>query len=115
VALAALAVGRVGTAQGRALVHGDVVTDFRGLPDHNEAVVDEEIAPDGRTGVDVDAGHEPREVIDQPGEEEQPHPEQAVRHPVEAHRPDPGIEQHFPARTRGRIARDDRVDVADQA
>ena len=70
VALAGDAVGRVGAAQGDVLVDGDVVADLGGLADHDEAVVDEEIAADLRAGMDVDRGQEAAEMVDQPGEED---------------------------------------------
>ena len=38
------------------LVDGDVVADLGGLADHDEAVVDEEVAADLRARMDVDRG-----------------------------------------------------------
>jgi hypothetical protein len=40
------------------LVDGDSVTDLRALADHDEAVIDEEVAPDLRSRMDVDGGEE---------------------------------------------------------
>jgi hypothetical protein len=45
VTLARHAVVGAGAAQRDALIDGDVVADLRGLADHHEAVIDEEIRP----------------------------------------------------------------------
>ena len=71
-ALAADARRRVGAAQRDMLVDGDVVADLGALADHAEAVIEEEALADLRAGMDVDRGQEAREMVDQPGEEEQP-------------------------------------------
>ena len=68
-ALSGNARGRVRATQRDALVDGDVVPDLGRLTDHGEAVVDEEVAADLRTGVDVDRRQEARDVIDQPRRE----------------------------------------------
>lgn len=64
--LAAGAASRIGAAQRHTLINGHLVTDFRRFADHHEAVIDEEIAADTGTGVDVDGGEEAAEMIDQP-------------------------------------------------
>ena len=60
-ALAGNAVGGIGPAKRDALVDRHVVADLGGLADDDEAVVDEEVAPDPRAGVDVDRRQEPPE------------------------------------------------------
>jgi hypothetical protein len=115
VALAAHAVGRVGAAQRDALVDGHIVTDVGRLADHGEAVVDEQVAADLRAGMNVDASQETGHVVDQAREEIHLRLEQPVRHPVPGHGPDARIEQHFPARSRRGIARDDGIQIGDQS
>jgi hypothetical protein len=56
-------------------------------------VIDEQVAPDARAGVDVDRGEEAGEMIDEPGQKEQPPAEQSMGHPVQAQRPNAGIKQ----------------------
>src|SRR5688572_26417125 len=114
VAVAALAAGRIGAAQGDVLVDGDLVADHRRLADHDEAVVDEEIASDLGAGMDVDRGKEAGEMVDQPGGEVELALEQPVREAMEAERQHAGIEQYFPSRTRRRIARLDRIEIGYQ-
>ena len=53
--------------------------------------------------MDVDCGQEPRELVDQPGNEEQASFPQPVRKAVKAERPDARIEKHVPARSRCRV------------
>jgi len=54
-------------AQGYPMVNCDVGANFSGFADdHAHAVVDEESAADGRTGVDLDACYEPGELADEP-------------------------------------------------
>ena len=65
-------------------------------------MINEEIAADLRAGVNVNRGQHPRQMVDQPGQKEQPGVIEPVRHAVEAERPDPGIEQDLPARARRR-------------
>ena len=112
--LAAHAGRRVGPAQRHALVDGHVVLDLGGLADDRETVVDEEARADGRAGMDVDRGHEPREVIDEAGEEIEPAAVEPVRHAVHAERDHARIEQHFPTRPGGGIARLDRVEIGQE-
>jgi hypothetical protein len=113
-ALAARAASRIGAAQRHALIDGHLVTDLGGLADHHEAVIDEEIAADTGTGVDVDGGEEAAEMIDQSRGEEKVPAEQQMGDAVQPKRPDAGIGKDFPARTRRRIALFHRVEIGDQ-
>lgn len=56
-----------------------------------------------------------RAAFDRARQKERAPFEQPVRHAVKAHRPDARIEQHFPARTRRGIARDDGIQIGGQA
>src|SRR3546814_7331793 len=60
----ALALGidrRSDAAEGDVVIQRDAVADFSGLADHDaHAVIDEEIFPDARPGMDFDAGQESR-------------------------------------------------------
>src|SRR3546814_3721295 len=64
--------------------------------------------------MDVDRGQEAREVIDRAREQEQPRLEQPVRGPVQPQRPDAGIKHDLPTRSRGGIARLDRIEITGQ-
>src|SRR3546814_4166587 len=77
-------------------------------------MIDEEVAADRRAGMDVDRGQEAREVIDRAREQEQPRLEQPVRGPVQPQRPDAGIKHDLPTRSRGGIARLDRIEITGQ-
>src|SRR5690606_11578482 len=73
VALAALAAGGVHAAQRDALIHGDIMADVCGFTDHYaHAVVDEQVAPDLRAGVNLDAGQEAPELRDRPRQPVEP-------------------------------------------
>ena len=72
------------------------------------------MAPDAGAGVDIDRGHEARQMVDRAGQEIELCLEQPMRDAVEGHRPEAGIQQHFPARARCRVARHDRVQICDQ-
>src|SRR3546814_4700627 len=72
VALAADAVGGIGAAQRHVLIDGDIIADLRGFADDNaEAMVDEQVAADRRSGMDVDPGQPARQMVDEAGEKEQ--------------------------------------------
>src|SRR3546814_9508795 len=103
--LARHSVSGVGAAQGDALVDGHLVADLGAFADHGEAVVDEEMAADGRAGMDVDGGQKARQVVDGAGEEIKLALEQPVRDAVQPQRQHTRIKQHFPARARRRVAR----------
>jgi len=47
------------------LIHRDIITDFCRFANDAKAMIEEKIASNFRTGVNVDAGHEARKVIDQ--------------------------------------------------
>ena len=113
--LARHAIVRAGAAQGYALIDGDVVTDLRRLADDDEAVVDEEVASDLGTGVNIDRGQEAGEVIDQPREEEGSRLIQPMRDPVPGQRPDAGVQQNLRTRMRSGIASPDRIEISGQS
>ena len=81
-ALAADTGRRVGAAERDLLVDGDIVADLGAFADHAEPMIEEKALPDLRTRMNVDAGEEAREMIDQPRQEEQLTFPQPVRHPV---------------------------------
>jgi hypothetical protein len=113
-ALAGDAIIRAGAAQRDALIDGDIVADHRGLADHHETVIDEEVAPDHGTGMDIDRREHPRPVVDQAREKEQLRLEQPMRDTMIAECPDARIGQDFKPRPRRGIARLDRIEIGDQ-
>jgi hypothetical protein len=102
-ALAADPGGRIGPAQRDVLVDGDIVADLRRFADHGEAMVDEEVAADPGAGMDVDPGHHPAPVIDQPRQPEQPPAPQPVGDTVVQQRPGARVQDHVPPAARGGI------------
>src|SRR3546814_10690616 len=101
-ALAGDAVRGIGAAQRHILVEGDVIPDLRRLPDHGEAMVDEETLADAGARMNVVAGQETRKMVHGAGQEIKPRPIEAVRHPMEGKRPQARIEEDFGTRTRSR-------------
>ncbi len=110
-ALPADPVRRVGAAQRDILINGDVVANFRGFADHGEAMLDEEPRADLRTRMNVDRGQHARQMVDATGQEIEFPSVEPVRDAVEGQGPYPGIDQDFPARSRRRIARLDRIEI----
>src|SRR5580692_7813994 len=54
-----------GSSEGHVLIHEDVVSDFAGFADDDaHAVIDEEAAADGGSGVNFNAGHGAGELAD---------------------------------------------------
>ena len=83
----------VRAAESDVLVDGDVVVNLGAFADHAETVVEEEILPDFRARVNVDAGQEARDMIGQPREEIKVAVPQPVADTVKAERNDAGIKQ----------------------
>ena len=110
--LATDAIGRVGAAQRHALIDRHIVADIGRFADDGKAVVDEQMPTDLRAGMDIDGSQKSRQMVDQPGEEEQFAPEQPVRQAMQAKRQNARIEKHFPARARSGIARLDRIQIS---
>lgn len=52
------------------LIDGDVVADFGAFSNHAETVIEKEALPNLSAGMNVDAGQEPGEMVDQSGKEE---------------------------------------------
>ena len=104
-ALATYSVGRIGAPEGHTLIDCDVVANKSGLADDGKPVVDKQVPADLRARMDVDSGEKPRQMVDQPGEEIEFAPEEPMCEAVQTEGQHTGIEQHFPARSRSRIAR----------
>ena len=113
-ALSAHAVVGACATQRHALVDRHIVADLGGFADDHEPVIDEEIAPDRRAGMNVDRGGEAREMVDRARQEIEPGAKQPVRDAVIAERPDAGIQQNLPPRARRRIASLDRIEIGGQ-
>src|SRR5689334_1922458 len=97
------------------LVDGDVVADLSALSDHAEAVVEEEALADLCAGMDVYAGEEARQMVDQPRNEEKlPFPK-PVGDTVKTQSGNARIEEDVPARPRRGIAGFDRIQIGDEA
>ncbi len=92
-------------AERDALIDGDVVSDLGGFPNHHEAMVDKEIAPDRRAGMNVDRGQKTRKMVHRTRQKEQPRLEKTMRDPVVRERPHTRICENLKPRPGGRIAR----------
>src|SRR5437773_8247964 len=97
-----------------ALVDRDVLPHLRGLADHDtHAVVDEEARTELRGRVDLDAGHEPREVRDEARHCEPPVMPERMRQPMEHERVHARVAQEDLERRPGRrVTLEHRPDVA---
>jgi hypothetical protein len=67
-------------------------------------MVEEEVAADLGTGMDVDGSQESGEVVDEPGSEIELALPKPMRDAVQAQGPNAGVEDNIPAGTRRRIA-----------
>ena len=102
-----------GAAERYARVDGAVVADHGRFADHDaKAVVDEDPAADDRTGMDLDAGDDARDIGEKAAEPLQVEAPARMRPAVHDDRVQAGIAgEHFPAVTRGRVAFDDALDI----
>jgi hypothetical protein len=96
--------GERASPKGYAVIDHHVLADFRGLTDdHAHPVVDEKAAADGCTRVDLDTGHEPAQLREQPGRKTEagilPQP---VRQPVDPDGVQAGVCEKVLERTPGR-------------
>src|SRR3546814_20962320 len=98
-ALAGDAVRGIGAAQRHILVEGDVIPDLRRLPDHGEAMVDEETLADAGARMNVVAGTETRKMVNGAGKERNPRQKEEVSHPMAGNRPQARIEEAFENRS----------------
>ena len=64
--------GGVGAAERHMLIDRHVIADLGAFANHAKAMVEEETLADFRARMDVDAGQEAREMVDQPRDEIEP-------------------------------------------
>src|SRR5664279_222744 len=84
-----------GSAQGDALVDGDIVTNLGGFPDdHTHAVINEEAAAESGTGMNLDTRHKARDLRECTGKKEPAMLPQSVVNAIPPNRMQTGIEQH---------------------
>ena len=94
------------------MIQQHIVTNFRGLADHDRgAMIDEEAPTDARARMDLDERERTHDLGDQARQERHPRPEERVREPVPEHRVDGRVgQQDFQAATRRGILAADTAD-----
>ena len=102
-----------GSAEGDALIHENVVPDFGGLADNDaHAVVDEEAAADGGSGMDFNAGHGAGELRDDASEGEPASAVDAMGDAVDEDGVESGVaEEDFKHAAGGGVALEDGMDL----
>src|SRR3546814_10350218 len=102
---------RVRSAQGHALINGDIVPDRRRFPYDGKAMINKKVTTDLRPRVNVDGSQKTGEMIDQAGQKIKARAEQPVSNAMQSKRKHAGVQQNFPAGSRRRVARLHRIEI----
>src|SRR3546814_13147431 len=95
----------VRSAQGHALINGDIVPDLRRFPYDGKAMIHKKVTTDLRPRVNVDGSQKKGEMIDQAGQTIKARAEQPVSTAMQSTRTTAGVQQNCTAETRSRAVR----------
>src|SRR3546814_2480042 len=95
--LARDSVRRVRSAQGHALINGDIVPDLRRFPYDGKAMINKKVTTDLRPRVKVDGSQKTGEMIDQAGQKIKERAEQPESNAMQSQRKHDGKQQNLTA------------------
>src|SRR3546814_19882542 len=104
----------VRSAQGHALINGDIVPDLRRFPYDGKAMINKKVTTDLRSRVNVDGSQKTGEMIAQAGQKIKARAEQPVSNAMQSKRKHAGVQQNFPAGSRRRVAHRTRIEISNK-